>query len=134
MDFQKESLELLKAFVRTAFKYQVATGLEANITDLKKLRNQYYTEGLTSEVTELDFVINFLVKERDVKIELHKRTLDKVKELFYKVPVGTMVSFRYKTETLTGEFRGFVGDRALVICKYQDSFRLFEVSPFDLKL
>jgi hypothetical protein len=134
MDFQEDSLDTLRSIVRTAFKYNVKSGLQSSIPDLRRIRKSFLEKGMYIEVEEIDFIINFLNKEREVDSELHFSLLKKTRELAESIPIGMIVNFRFNGETLNGELRGFVADRVLILSKFKGQPKLFEVNPFDLKL
>jgi len=134
MSFEDDSLDSLKAIVRTAFKYNVATGLHPSIPDLERIRKSLLSKNLIQDAEEMDFIISFLKREREHLDEKHRSLLTKTREISESIPIGTMVSFRYCDETLTGELRGYVADRILIIAKFKGNSRLFEVSPLDLKV
>ena len=134
MDFLEDSIVRLKSIVRSAIKYGKTTGLIPNLADLRKLKNTYVQKGLVNEAQEIEFIINFLEREQEVALEQHKKKLDKVHELSHEIPVGMVVSFRREGKTLTGELRGFLADRVLVMVKEGSGNNLHEVNPFDMKL
>jgi hypothetical protein len=134
MNFEEGSLEALRSIVRTAFKFNVKSGLQSNIPDLQRIRRSYLEAGKHIEAQEIDFIINFLSKERDLESDKHCLLLKKTRELASEIPIGMVVNFRFNGETLTGELIGFVADRVLVTSKYKGLSKLFEVNPFDLKL
>ena len=134
MDFFDDSLERLKAIVRVALKYNKPTGLYPTISDLYKIQRSFFDRGLDFEATEIGFIINFLEKEKESALDLHKKKLDKIKKLSEEIPIGMILSFRYEGKTLTGELKGFLADRALIFVKERDLERLFEVGPFEIKL
>jgi len=134
MNFEEGSLEALRSIVRTAFKFNVKSGLQSNIPDLQRIRRSYLEAGKHIEAQEIDFIINFLSKERDLESDEHCKLLKKTRELASEIPIGMVVTFRFNGETLPGELRGFVADRVLVTSKYKGHSKLFEVNPFDLKL
>jgi len=134
MNFEEDSLDILRSIVRTAFKYNVSSGLQSSIPDLQRIKRSYLEKGLQVEAQEIDFIINFLNKEREFEREEHCKLLKKTRELASEIPIGMVVSFRFNGETITGELRGFVADRVLVTAKYKGLSKLFEISPFDLKL
>jgi hypothetical protein len=134
MTFEDDSLDVLKSIVRTAFKYNVRTGLHSSISDLIRIKTAFLHRGLDRDAEEIDFIINFLSRESDIEQEEHHKILSKTREISKTIPIGMLVNFRHCDETLSGELRGFLADRVLVIAKFKDRNKLFEVSPFDLKL
>jgi hypothetical protein len=134
MSFEDDSLDSLKSIVRTAFKYGVNSGLQPNILDLERIKKSYLAKGLISDAEEIDFIINFLKREKELVEAEHRKLVAKTRDLSQKIPLGLVVSFRYFDETLSGELRGYLADRVLVIARYRGSSKLFEVSPFDIKV
>lgn len=134
MAFFEDSLERLKSIVRVAIKYSKPTGLYPSISDLNKIQRSFFDRGMDKEASELGFIINFLEREREAALDLHKKCLDKTKELSESIPVGMIVSFRQENKTLTGELKGFLADRVLILVKQSEVSRLYEVNPFDIKL
>ena len=134
MSFEEDSLNSLRLIVRTAFKYNVNSGLQCSLPDLHRIKKSYLEKGLQVEAQEIDFIINFLNKEREFELEEHSKLLKKTRELAQEIPIGMIVSFRFQGETLTGELRGFVADRVLITAKHKGNSKLYEVSPLDLKL
>jgi hypothetical protein len=133
MNFEEGSLEVLKTIVRTAFKYGVSSGLHSSIPDLQRIKKSFVDKGLFSEAEEIDFIVNFLKKERDLAEEERQTVLKKTRELSKHIPIGMLISFRYQNDTLTGEVKGFLADRLLIMTKLRGVSRLLEVSPYDVK-
>lgn len=134
MNFEEDSLDVLKGIVRTAFKYGVSTGLHSSVPDLFRIKKSFLDKKLYSEAEEIDFIINFLNKERELELEERQKLLKKTLDLSKEIPIGMMVSFRYQGDTLTGELRGFLADRVLIIARHRGVSRLLEVNPFDVKV
>jgi len=134
MSFEDISISTLKGIVRTAFKYGVRSGLSSNISELHRVRSAYLKKEMLKEAEELEFIINFLIKERQEIEEEHQTQLSLTRRISLEIDVGLLVSFRFYEETLTGEVRGFVADKVLIISKFNGKSKLFEVRPQDIKL
>ncbi len=133
MDFIEDSLDRLKSIVRCAIRYGKSTGLHPSISDLQSLKRSLAEKGLNDEAQEIGFIINFLEREKTDAMDLHKRKLDRVNELYQSIPIGMIISFRHFGKTLTGEIKGYLADRVLVMVPEGSKKVMYEVCPFDIK-
>lgn len=134
MSNEEEYLSSLKSVIRTAFKYGVYSGIQYNLQDLIKVKKSFLGKSQVAEAEEIDFIIEFLKKEEDSLKERYEKHRSKTLELAEQIPIGMLLSFRYFDETYTGELRGFLADKVLIIAKHRGRNKLFEVNPYDVKV